>query len=203
MDVSVDKVRELREKTGAGIMDCRRALAETGADMEKAVEFLRRAGIAKSAKFASKKAAEGLVHCYIHPGGRIGVVVEVNCETDFVARTDDFKTLVNELALQVAATAPLGLTRDDIPKDVLEKEKDIYRSMALQDGKGKPEKVIEKIIEGRLTKFYEDACLLDQIWIKDPAQEKRVGDLVKELSGKTGENIVVRRFARFQLGEAS
>jgi len=126
-------------------------------------------------------------------------MVEVNCETDFVARTDDFKNLVNDLALQVAATAPLGLTKEDVPQDVIDKEKDIYRSMALAEGK--PEKVLDKIIEGRMQKFYEEACLLEQIWIKD--QEKKVGDLVKELSGKTGENIVVRRFARFQLGEAS
>jgi len=201
MEVSVDKVKELREKIGAGIMDCRKALAETGGDLEKAVEYLRRRGIAKSAKFASRKAGEGLVHCYIHPGGRIGVLVEVNCETDFVARTDDFKNLVNELALQIAASAPIGLAKEDVPKDVLEKEKDIYRSMALSEGK--PEKVIDKIVEGRLAKFYEEACLLEQIWIKDPEQAKKVGDLVKEVSGKTGENIVVRRFVRFQLGEVS
>jgi elongation factor Ts len=199
MEVTLDKVKLLREKTAAGILDCKKALAETKGDIDLAVEFLRRKGIAKSAKFTARKAAEGLVHAYIHPGGKIGVIVEVNSETDFVARTDDFKNLVNELALQVAATAPLGLTKEDVPQDVIDKEKDIYRSMALAEGK--PEKVLDKIIEGRMQKFYEEACLLEQIWIKD--QEKKVGDLVKELSGKTGENIVVRRFARFQLGEAS
>ncbi|MFZ1946352.1 MAG: translation elongation factor Ts [bacterium] len=199
MEGSLDKVKLLREKTAAGMLDCKKALTETKGDIDLAVEFLRRKGIAKSAKFTTRKAAEGLVHSYIHPGGKIGVIVEVNCETDFVARTDDFKNLVNDLALQVAATAPLGLTKEDVPQDVIDKEKDIYRSMALAEGK--PEKVLDKIIEGRMQKFYEDACLLEQIWIKD--QEKKVGDLVKELSGKTGENIVVRRFARFQLGEAS
>jgi elongation factor Ts len=199
MEGSLDKVKLLRERTAAGMLDCKKALDETKGDIDLAVEFLRRKGIAKSAKFTARKAAEGSVHAYIHPGGKIGVIVEVNCETDFVARTDDFKSLINDLALQVAATAPLGLTKEDVPKDVIDKEKDIYRSMALAEGK--PEKVLDKIIEGRMQKFYEDACLLEQIWIKD--QEKKVGDLVKELSGKTGENIVVRRFCRFQLGEAS
>ncbi|HVP56679.1 MAG TPA: translation elongation factor Ts [bacterium] len=199
MGVSTDTVKLLREKTGAGIMDCKKALAESKGDIDLAVEWLRRKGIARSAKFAEKKAAEGVVHAYIHPGGRIGVIVEVNCETDFVARTDDFKNLVNDLALQIAATAPLGLSREDVPKDLVDKEKDIYRSMALAEGK--PEKVLDKIIDGRLEKYYEEACLLDQVFVKD--QDKKVGDLVKELSGKVGENIVVRRFARFQLGEAS
>jgi elongation factor Ts len=199
MEVSAEQVKQLRDKTGAGMMDCKKALAETKGDIDQAVDFLRRRGIAKSAKFATRKAAEGLVHAYIHPGGRIGVILEVNCETDFVARTDDFKTLVNELALQIAATAPLCLAKDDIPNDLLEKEKDIYRDLARAEGK--PEKIMDKIVEGRLVKFYEEACLMDQIWVKD--QDKKVGDLVKELSGKTGENIVVRRFKRFQLGEES
>lgn len=199
MEVSAGQVKQLRDVTGAGIMDCKKALAETKGNVEQAVEFLRRRGIAKSAKFATKKAGEGLVHAYIHPGGKIGVIVEVNCETDFVARTDEFKSLVNELALQIAATAPLGINKEDVPGDVLEKEKDIYRDMARAEGK--PEKIMDKIVEGRLAKFYEEVCLMDQIWVKD--QEKKVGELVKELSGKTGENIVVRRFKRFQLGEAS
>jgi elongation factor Ts len=199
MGTSVDQVKALRERTGAGMMDCKKALAESKGDVDKAVEYLRRHGIAKSAKFASKKAADGLVHAYIHPGGRMGAIIEVNCETDFVARTDDFKSLVSELAMQVAATAPLGISQGDVPADVIEKEKDIYRDAARSEGK--PDKVIEKIVEGRLEKFYEEACLMNQVWIKD--QEKKIGDLVKELSGKTGENIVVRRFTRFQLGEAS
>ena len=199
MGVSTDDVKLLREKTAAGIMDCKKALAESEGNIDQAVEWLRKRGIARAAKFAEKKATEGLIHAYIHPGGRIGVIIEVNCETDFVARTDDFKNLVNDIALQIVATRPLGLAREDIPQAVVDKEKEIYRSMALAEGK--PEKVLDKIVEGRLVKFYEDACLMEQIFVKD--QEKRIGDLVKELSGKTGENIVVRRFVRFQLGDAS
>ena len=199
MGVSTDDVKLLREKTAAGIMDCKKALAESEGNIDQAVEWLRKRGIARAAKFAEKKATEGLIHAYIHPGGRIGVIIEVNCETDFVARTDDFKNLVNDIALQIVATGPIGLAREDIPQEVVDKEKEIYRSMALAEGK--PEKVLDKIVEGRLVKFYEDACLMEQIFVKD--QEKRIGDLVKELSGKTGENIVVRRFVRFQLGDAS
>jgi elongation factor Ts len=199
METSTDNVKLLREKTAAGIMDCKKALAECKGDLDLACEWLRKKGIARSAKFAEKKATEGMVHAYIHPGGKIGVIVEVNCETDFVARTEDFKNLVNDLALQIAATAPLGLAREDIPAEVVDKEKEIYKSMAL--GEGKPEKILDKIVEGRLTKFYEEACLLEQIFVKD--QEKKVGDIVKELSGKVGENIVVRRFVRFQLGNIS
>ena len=199
MGVSTDDVKLLREKTAAGIMDCKKALAESEGNIDQAVEWLRKRGIARAAKFAEKKATEGLIHAYIHPGSRIGVIIEVNCETDFVARTDDFKNLVNDIALQIVATRPLGLAREDIPQEVVDKEKEIYRSMALAEGK--PEKVLDKIVEGRLVKFYEDACLMEQIFVKD--QEKRIGDLVKELSGKTGENIVVRRFVRFQLGDAS
>lgn len=199
MEVSTDKVKLLRDRTGAGILDCKKALAETKGDIDTALEWLRKKGIARSSKFSEKKAGEGAVHAYIHPGGRIGVIIEVNCETDFVARTDDFKDLVNNLALQIAATAPLGLSREEVPKELIEKEKEIYRSMALAEGK--PEKVLDKIIDGRLEKYYEEACLLEQIFVKD--QDKKVGDLVKELSGKVGENIVVRRFARFQLGEVS
>jgi len=199
MEVSTDKVRLLRDRTGAGILDCKKALAETKGDIDTALEWLRKKGIARSAKFSERKAGEGTVHAYIHPGGRIGVIIEVNCETDFVARTDDFKDLVNNLALQIAATAPLGLSREEVPKELIEKEKEIYRSMALAEGK--PEKVLDRIIDGRLEKYFEEACLLEQIFVKD--QDKKVGDLVKDLSGKVGENIVVRRFARFQLGEVS
>ena len=199
MEVSIDKVKQLREKTGAGIMDCKKALAETGGDIDAAVEFLRKKGMAKAAKLVSRKATEGLVHAYIHPGGRIGALVEVNCETDFVARTDEFKTLVNDIAMQVAATAPQALTPDDLDDDIIEKEKEIYRSQAVAEGK--PEKIVEKIVENKIQKFYEEVCLLEQAFIKDP--EVKVGDLVKQLSGKVGENIVIRRFARFQLGDLS
>jgi len=199
MEVSIDKVKQLRDKTGAGIMDCKKALAETGGDIDAAVEFLRKKGMAKAAKLVSRKATEGLVHAYIHPGGRIGALVEVNCETDFVARTDEFKTLVNDIAMQVAATAPQALTPDDLDDDIIEKEKEIYRSQAVAEGK--PEKIVEKIVENKIQKFYEEVCLLEQAFIKDP--EVKVGDLVKQLSGKVGENIVIRRFARFQLGDLS
>lgn len=199
MDVSTEKVKLLREKTGAGIMDCKKALAETNGDIDAAVDYLRKKGIAKAEKLASRKAAEGLVHSYIHPGGRIGALVEVNCETDFVARTDEFKAFVNDIAMQVAATAPLALTPEDLDKDLVEKEKEIYRSQAIAEGK--PEKIVEKIVESKLQRFFEEVCLLEQGFIKDP--EIKISDLVKQYSGKFGENIVIRRFARFQLGDLS
>ena len=199
MEVSLDKVKALREQTSAGILDCRKALAECEGDLRAAVEYLRKKGIAKAAKFIDRKAAEGLVHAYIHPGGRVGVLVEVNCETDFVARTEEFKCLVNDIALQVAATSPLALIREDLDEAVIDKEKEIYRSQAVEDGR--PEKVIDKVIEGKLEKFFEEACLMEQVFVKD--QDRKVKDVVKEVSGKVGENIVIRRFTRFQLGEAS
>jgi elongation factor Ts len=199
MEVSLDKVKALREQTSAGILDCRNALTECGGDLEAAAEYLRKKGIAKAAKFVDRHASEGLVHSYIHPGGRIGVLIEVNCQTDFVARTDEFKSLVNDIALQVAACPPLALTREDLDTAVIEKEKGIYRSQALEDGR--PEKVIDKIVEGKLEKFCEEVCLMEQVFIKD--QERRVRDIVQEISGMVGENIVIRRFVRFQLGQAS
>lgn len=199
MGVSLDKVKALREQTSAGIMDCRKALAESEGDLKTAAEYLRKKGIAKAAKFVDRQATEGLVHAYIHPGGRIGVLIEVNCETDFVARTDEFQTLVNDIALQVAAASPLALSREDLDDAVINKEKEIYRSQALESGR--PEKVIDKIVEGKLEKFFEEACLMEQIFVKD--QERKIEDVVKEASGKVGENIVIRRFTRFQLGEAS
>jgi elongation factor Ts len=199
MEVSLDHVKILREKTSAGIMDCKKALAESSGDIDAAIEYLRKKGIAKASKLVARRAGEGLVHAYIHPGGRIGVLVEVNCETDFVARTDEFKTLVNDIALQVAGNPPLAVTREDLGNDVIEKEKEIYRSQAIEAGR--PEKVIDSIIEGKLEKFYEDACLMEQPFVKDP--DRKIGDLVREFSGKVGENVVIRRFARFQLGETS
>jgi elongation factor Ts len=199
MAVTLDKIKILREKTAAGIADCKKALAETDGDIDAAVEYLRKKGIARAAKFAARKAGEGLIHAYIHPGSRIGVLLEVNCETDFVARTDEFVALVGNIALQIAATGPLALSREDLHQDVVDKEKEIYRSQALEEGK--PEKVIDRIIEGKLEKFYEEACLLEQAYVKDP--DRKISDLVKEFSGKVGENIIVRRFARFQLGEDS
>jgi elongation factor Ts len=199
MDVSLDKVKILRDKTSAGIMDCKKALAESGGDIDGAVEYLRKRGVAKASKLTSRKAGEGVIHAYIHPGGRIGVLLEVNCETDFVARTDEFKALVNNIALQVAATSPLALTREDLDADLVDKEKEIYRSQAEEEGK--PEKVMDRIIDGKLEKFYEESCLLEQPYVKDP--DTKVGDLVKEMSGKVGENIIIRRFTRFQLGDMS
>jgi elongation factor Ts len=199
MAVSLELVKQLRDRTGAGIMNCRQALEESGGDLDAALEYLRKKGVAKATKLTSRKAGEGLVHAYIHPGGRIGALVEINCETDFVARTDEFKDLANNIALQVAATGPLTLTREEVEDGVLEKEREIYRSQALEEGK--PEKVIDRIVEGKLEKFYEEACLLEQAYVKDP--DVKVGDLVKEMSGKVGENIVVRRFSRFQLGDMS
>jgi elongation factor Ts len=199
MEVSLDKVKALREQTSAGIMDCKKALAETEGDLKAAAEYLRKKGIAKAAKFVDRQASEGLIHAYIHPGGRIGVLLEVNCETDFVARTDQFQALVNDIALQVAAASPLALTREDLDEAVIEKEKEVYRSQALESGR--PEKVLDKIVDGKLEKFFEEACLMEQIFIKD--QERTIEDVVKEASGKVGENIVIRRFTRFQLGEAS
>ena len=199
MEVSVDKVKTLRDRTGAGIMDCKKALAESGGGIDAAIEYLRKKGIAKASKFVSRKAGEGLVYAYIHPGSRIGVLIEVNCETDFVARTDEFQNLANDLALQVAATAPLALTRDEVGPDIVDKEREIYRSQALEQGR--PEGVIDRIVEGKLEKFFEEVCLLEQVYVKNP--EIKVGDLVKEVAGKVGENVIVRRFARFQLGEKS
>ena len=199
MEVSLDQVKILREKTSAGIMDCKKALAESSGDIDAAIEYLRKKGIAKASKLVARKAGEGLVHAYIHPGGRIGVLVEVNCETDFVARTDEFKTLVNDIALQVAGNPPLAVTREDLGDDGIEKEREIYRSQAIEAGR--PEKVIDRIVEGQLESFYEDACLMEQPFVKDP--DRKIGDLVREFSGKVGENVVIRRFARFQLGETS
>ncbi len=199
MEVSLDKVKQLRHKTSAGILDCKKALAESGGDLDVAVEYLRKKGISKASKLVTRKAGEGLVHSYIHPGGRIGVLLEINCETDFVARTDEFKTLVNDIALQVAGNPPLVVNREEIGGDLIEKEREVYRSQAIEAGR--PEKVIDKIIDGKLEKFYEESCLMEQPFVKDP--DHKIGDLVKEFSGKVGENVVIRRFARFQLGETS
>jgi elongation factor Ts len=194
--ISAESVKNLREKTGAGMMECKKALTESGGDFEKAIDLLRQKGLATALKKAGRSVSEGLVDSYIHMG-RIGTMVEINCETDFVARTDDFKELVKDVAMHVAAANPLYLMREDVPKDVLEREKEIYRVQVA----GKPQQVIEKIIEGKLEKFYADNCLLDQVFIKDPDQKKTVKDLVTEKIAKLGENIIIRRFARFQLGE--
>jgi elongation factor Ts len=189
-------VKELREKTGAGMMDCKEALTTSGGDFEKAVDHLRKKGMSAATKRSSKAAKDGVIASYIHMAGKIGVLVEVNCETDFVAKTDDFRLLAKELTMHIAAANPRYLKSEDIPSDVLEREKEIYRSQAVAEKK--PEKIWDKIIEGKLKKYYEDVCLLDQKFIKDTAIT--VGTLVSNMIAKTGENIVIRRFMRFQLG---
>ncbi len=196
MSVTSSMVKELREKTGAGMMDCKEALTVSGGDFEKAIDFLRKKGMSAATKRSSKAAKDGVIASYIHMGGKIGVLVEVNCETDFVAKTDDFRLLAKELTMHIAAANPRYLKSEDIPPDVLEREKEIYRSQAMAEKK--PEKIWDKIIEGKLKKYYEDVCLLDQKFIKDTALT--VGTLVSNMIAKTGENIVIRRFMRFQLG---
>lgn len=194
--ISADTVKELREKTGAGMMECKKALAESSGDFEKAIDCLRQKGLATAAKKAGRSASEGLVSSYIHLD-KIGVLLEVNCETDFVAKTDDFKGLVKDMALHIAAANPSYLSREDVPQDVIEREKDIYRAQAAN----KPPQIVEKIVEGKLDKFFGDMCLLEQVFVKDPEQKLKIKDLVAEKVAKVGENIVLRRFARFQLGE--
>lgn len=195
--IAAADVKELRERTGAGMMDCKKALAEVNGDMEKAIEYLRKKGLATAAKRAGKTANEGLVQAYIHGGGRIGVLIEVNCETDFVARTDDFRELVHNLAMQVAASRPEYVAREDVPEEVIAREKEILKAQALNEGK--PEKVVEKIVSGRLEKFYQENCLLEQPYIKD--MDRSVQDMINEKVAKLGEKIVVRRFVRYEVGE--
>lgn len=195
--VTAQQVKELRERTGAGMMDCKRALTESDGDLEKAIDILREKGLAVAAKKAGRVAKEGLVESYIHGSGRIGVLVEVNCETDFVANTDDFKTFVKEICMQIAAANPQYIKRDDVPQNVIEKEKEILKAQSINEGK--PEKILEKIIDGRLEKFYKENCLLEQLYIRD--NEKTVQDLLNETIAKLGENIIIRRFARFERGE--
>lgn len=189
-------VKQLREKTGAGMMDCKEALAACSADMDKAIDFLRKKGLATAQKRAGRAMSEGIVESYIHLGGKIGVMVEVNCETDFVAKTDDFKEFARNIAMHIAATAPLGIKAEDVPQDVIAREKEIYRAQALESGK--PEKMLDKIAEGKLAKFYKDSCLLDQQYVRDP--NKTISDYLNEVIAKTGENITIRRFVRYQLG---
>jgi len=197
MTISASLVKELRDKTGAGFMDCKDALAQCGGDAEKAVDYLRKKGLSAAAKRAGREAAEGIVGSYIHMGGKIGVIVEVNCETDFVARTDDFKELVSDLAMQVAAAKPVYTRRDEVPAQLVEKEKEIYRAQALESGK--PQNVLEKIVDGKMEKFFQQVCLEEQEYIRESGVS--VLDHVKSVAGKLGENVVVGRFARFEIGE--
>ena len=195
--ITANMVSELRARTGAGIMDCKKALAETGGNLDQAVEVLRKSGIAKAAKKAGRATAEGLVHSYIHPGGKIGVLIEVNCETDFVARNETFTALVHDLAMHVAAARPLAVRREEVDPDLLARERSLYEAQAKESGK--PQPVVEKMVEGRLNKFFEENALLEQSFIKDP--DKKVEDVIKEHISTIGENIVVRRFSRFELGQ--
>lgn len=196
MTITAEMVKDLREKTGAGLMDCKRALSDSSGDFEKAVDLLRQKGLATAAKKSSRTASEGLIGSYIHMD-KLGVLVEINCETDFVARTDDFRGLVKDVAMHIAAANPTYVSRENVPRDVIEREKEIYRAQVTN----KPAQVVEKILEGKLEKFYGDTCLLDQVFIKDPEGKQKIKDLITEKIAKVGENIVVRRFTRFQLGE--
>lgn len=195
MDVNANLVRELRDKTGAGVMDCKKALAESAGDLEKAAVWLREKGIAHAAKRAGRVASDGSIGAYIHAGGKLGVLVEVNCESDFVAKTPEFQALVKEIAMQIAAANPRCVRREELPPEVIEQERQIYATQSA----GKPEQVLNKIVEGKLEKFYRDAILVEQAWVRDP--NRTISDLVGEYVGKLGEKIEIRRFSRFQLGE--
>lgn len=197
MSINTQDIAALREKTGAGLLDCKKALEEAGGNIEYAIEILRKKGIAKAAKRADKIAAEGAVASYIHGEGRIGVLVEINCETDFVAKTDNFRSLVADVAMHIAAAAPRYLSRIEVPAEVIEKEKDVYREQLKNEGK--PAEMIEKILEGKISKFYSEICLLDQAFIKD--EDKTIEQLLAAKTAEIGEKISVRRFARYQLGE--
>lgn len=197
MNIDASMVKELRQISGGGVLDCKKALEETGGNMDEALKLLRERGLKVAAKKAERETHEGTVSSYLHNGGRIGVLVEVNCETDFVARTAEFQTFCRQVAMQIAAFEPVAVSREDIPPETIEGEKEIYRAQLRETGK--PEAIIEKIVEGRLEKYFEEACLLDQEWIHDAAAGK-VADVRKALVAKIGENVVIRRFARFQIG---
>ena len=196
-EISAAMVKQLREKTGAGMMDCKTALSEVGGDMEKAIEFLRKKGLATAQKRAGRAMSEGTIQSYIHMNAKLGVMVEVNCETDFVAKNDDFKSFAKNIAMHIAASNPLGITSEDVPQAVIEKEKEIYRAQALE--LGKPANVLDKIVEGKLKKFYQDNCLMNQPYVRNP--DISVADLLNELIVKIGENISIKRFVRYQIGE--
>lgn len=197
MEISAGAIKELRQRTGVGVMDCKKALVECAGNVDEAIDFLRKKGLAKAAKRAGRETAEGLITAYIHPGAKIGVLVDVNCETDFVARTEDFQNLAKDIAMHIAAMNPIAIDREDVPAEVIEKEKEILRAEA--SASGKPEKVVDKIVEGRLEKFFTEQCLLEQAYIKNP--DITVKDYLYAIIAKVGENITVRRFTRYQLGE--
>ena len=197
MTITADLVKELRERSGAGMMECKKALTEANGDMDKAITILRERGIAKAASKSSRETKEGLIGTYVHPGDKLAVMIEVQCETDFVARTDDFRDLVKHLAMHVAAANPLVVRREEITEAQMAKERDIYRHQTLNEGK--PEKIVDKIVEGRMDKWYSEVALMEQAYVRDP--EVTIQDLIKNMIAKIGENIVVRRFARYRLGE--
>ncbi len=197
MEITAAMVKDLRDKTNAGMMDCKKALQETGGDMEKAVDLLRQKGLAKAMKRSGREASEGMVHAYIHGGGRMGVLVEINCETDFAAKSDDFVEFTKNIAMHIAASNPLGVEKGDIPDEVIERERAIYLAQAKETGK--PEKILGQMVEGKLRKFYQESVLLEQAYVKDP--DKSIQDYLNELVAKIGEKIIIRRFARYQLGE--
>lgn len=197
MQINAKMVKELREQTGAGMMDCKKALSEADGDVDKAVKVLRERGIAKAAKRSGRSTSEGLIASYIHAGDKLGVIVEVACETDFVARTDDYKGLARDIAMHIAATAPLCVKREHVDPSLIEKEREIYRQQALNEGK--PEKIIDKIVDGKIEKYMSEIVLLDQAFVKD--NDKTISDLIKEKVGTLGENIQIKRFCRFRLGE--
>ncbi len=199
MEITATHIKDLRERTGAGMADCKKALTEVGGDMEKAIDYLRAKGLAKAAKKAGREATEGLVSSYIHGGGRIGVLVEVNCETDFVARNEDFQNFTREVAMQIAAMAPQFVRKDDVSADIVAREREVLLAKAKETGK--PEQVIAKMVDGQISKWMKEICLLDQTWVKDPKGEKTIEQLQQELIEKIGENIKIRRFVRFELGE--
>jgi len=195
--ITAEMVKELRQATGAGVLDCRKALEASNGDFDAAVAYLREKGLAEAAKRTDRAASEGVIEVYAHPGNRVGVMLEVNCETDFVARTPEFRALAHDLALHIAFAAPRYITRDEVPSDVIEAEKAIYRAQALEEGK--PEHIVDRIVEGRLEKFYRTVCLMEQPFVKD--EDRTVEEVIKEHIARIGENIVVRRFARYELGE--
>ncbi len=196
-EISAALVKQLREKSGAGMMDCKNALKECDGDIEKASDFLRKKGLATAAKRAGRAMSEGVVESYIHMGGKLGVIVEVNCETDFVAKNDDFKEFAKNVAMHIAATNPVGIKEEDVSEEVVSREKDIYRGQALE--LGKPEKMIEKIVDGKMNKFFKENCLMNQAYVRNP--DLTIADLINELIAKIGENITIKRFARYQIGE--
>lgn len=195
--ISAATVKELREKTGAGIMDCKEALSECNGDISKAVDFLRKKGLATAAKRAGRATTEGIIESYIHMDSKLGVLVEINCETDFVAKNDDFKEFAKNIAMHITATNPVGIRQEDVPKETIDKEKEIYRAQVLE--MGKPEKIVDKIVEGKLKKYFKDNCLMNQAYVRDP--NITIEDLLNEMVAKIGENITIKRFARFKIGE--